>query len=268
MTNIFSFTPGTLPILVTIPHAGDRLAPGMDERMTPRGRKLPDTDWYMEHLYAFALSKGIGILRANFSRYVVDLNRGQDDAALYAGRPSTGLVPLLGFDGQPIYLDGKEPDAAEIAERTEHYWKPYHDAVQAELNRLKERFGWTILWDAHSICSEIPRLFEGRLPDLNFGTNSGQSCAPELAETIINRAETLPSYSHVRDGRFKGGFTTRHYGQPSSDIHAIQLEIAQSTYLASEHDPWPINLRAAANLSTAVELLLDAATNWRPAPQP
>lgn len=264
MTTVFSFTPGTLPILITIPHAGDRLAPGMEERMTPRGRKLPDTDWYMEHLYAFALSKGIGILRANFSRYVVDLNRGRDDAALYAGRPSTGLVPLLGFDGQPIYQDGQEPDADEIAARTDQYWQPYHDAVQAELMRLREQFGWAILWDAHSICSEIPRLFEGRLPDLNFGTNSGISCAPSLAEALLARAETLIAYTHVHDGRFKGGYTTRHYGQPEDNIHTIQLEIAQSTYLASEQAPWPIDLQAAANLSAAIEPLLTAAADWRP----
>ncbi|GBQ81220.1 N-formylglutamate amidohydrolase [Gluconacetobacter johannae DSM 13595] len=267
MTNIFSLTPGHLPILITIPHAGDRLAPGMEDRMTPRGKRLPDTDWYMEHLYAFALSRGIGVLRANFSRYVVDLNRGHDDAALYPGRPSTGLVPLLGFDGQPIYSEGREPGPAEVAERTKRYWQPYHDAIRNELDRLREACGWAILWDVHSIGSEIPRLFEGRLPDLNFGTNSGQSCAPSLARDVLACAEGLASYSHVRDGRFKGGHTTRHYGRPETGIHAVQLEIAQSTYLASENDPWPIDLQAAATLSGAIERLIDTAVAWRPAPQ-
>ncbi|RFD21437.1 N-formylglutamate deformylase [Komagataeibacter melaceti] len=265
MTDTFSFVPGDLPVLITLPHAGEQLAPGMAERMTPRGRQLPDTDWYMERLYGFARDKNIGVIRANHSRYVVDLNRGSDDAALYAGRPSTGLVPLLGFDGQPIYHEGSEPDDTEMARRTETYWKPYHDAVAQELARLREKWGWAILWDGHSICSEVPRLFEGRLPDLNFGTNSGVACDPSLLQAVVERAETLTAYSHVVDGRFKGGFTTRHYGRPAENIHAIQLEIAQSTYLASEQAPWPADPDAAARLSGALEHLMDAALAWRPA---
>ncbi|MBS1073980.1 N-formylglutamate deformylase [Gluconobacter sp. Dm-73] len=264
MTDIFSFVRGTMPVLVTLPHSGSHLAPGMERRMTERGRQLPDTDWYMEHLYAGALSKGLGVLRANHSRYVVDLNRGADDAALYPGRPSTGLVPALTFDGQPIYRAGQAPDESEIAERRETYWRPYHDAVAQELERLRQKWGWAVLWDGHSIKSTIPRLFEGALPDLNLGTNSGQSCGGELQTLLEKRLAANVGYSHVVNGRFKGGYTTRHYGQPEHGIHAIQLEIAQSTYLRSEEAPWPIDLEKAVRLSRMIDSLLETALCWRP----
>ncbi|GBR68966.1 N-formylglutamate deformylase [Gluconobacter kanchanaburiensis] len=264
MTDVFSLVRGTMPVLVTLPHSGCHLAPGMERRMTARGRQLPDTDWYMEHLYAGALSSGIGVLKASHSRYVVDLNRGADDAALYPGRPSTGLVPSLTFDGLPIYRAGQEPDDCEIAERREAYWRPYHAAVTEELERLRQKWGWAVLWDGHSIKSDIPRLFEGTLPDLNIGTNSGQSCNVDLEARLGLRMAESPFYSHVVNGRFKGGYTTRHYGQPARGIHAVQLEIAQSTYLKSEDGPWPIDLEKAVRLSRMINALLETALCWRP----
>jgi N-formylglutamate deformylase len=264
MPEIVSFAPGSTPILVTIPHAGCALPPGLADRMTPIGVQLPDTDWYMERLYAGAAERGIGVVRANYARYVVDLNRGPDDGILYPGRPSTGLVPCFTFAGEAIYRPGEEPGAAEIAERTEQFWKPYHEAIARELDRLRTLHGWAVLWDAHSIRSEIPRLFEGKLPDLNIGTNSGASCAPALSETVMACARGLSDYSYVLDGRFRGGYTTRHYGTPDSAIHAIQLEIAQSTYLAHEDAPWPADPDLEAKLQAGIDAFLDTLLGWRP----
>ncbi|WP_130732594.1 N-formylglutamate deformylase [Komagataeibacter xylinus] len=262
---VFTHTRGTAPVLVTIPHAGTALAPGMAERMTPRGRLLPDTDWYMEKLYTSAADMGIGVIRANYSRYVIDLNRGADDSTLYPGRPKTGLVPDLTFDGTPIYHPGQEPDEAETGERRIRYWQPYHDAVAEELARLKARWGWAILWDGHSIKTEIPRLFEGCLPDLNFGTNQGAACAPSLIDSVVSLAARDTDYSHVVNGRFKGGYTTRHYGQPEQDIHAIQLEKAQRIYLGHEDTPWPLDTDKTRKISALIGTLLQQATAWRPA---
>lgn len=264
MEAVYSFTPGDAPVLVTLPHAGQLLPAGLANRMTAHGATLPDTDWYMETLYAFAQDLGIGVLRANYSRYVVDLNRGADDGILYPGRPSTGLVPHLTFSGLPIYQDDQIPGEQEVAERTSLFWEPYHARIEQELARLKDKWGWAILWDGHSIASKIPRLFEGVLPDLNFGTNMGASCASELAQALVAQAGTLPHYTHVLDGRFKGGYTTRHYGRPDQHIHAVQLELAQTTYLENENDPWPLNTSKTEILKQALAQFLKCALAFRP----
>ncbi|GBQ41111.1 N-formylglutamate amidohydrolase [Komagataeibacter europaeus] len=262
---VFDFHPGHAPVLLTLPHSGTDLPPGMAARMTPYGRQLPDTDWYIDQLYTGpACERGIGVIRARYSRYVVDLNRGADDAVLYPGRPSTGLVPNLAFDGTPIYQAGQEPDQNEIHDRTTAFWKPYHDAVGQELERLKQQHGWAVLWDGHSIQTHIPRLFEGRLPDLNIGTNSGASCDRRLQDRIAAHAKSLSGYTHVVNGRFRGGYTTRHYGQPDRGFHAVQMEIAQSTYLQHEDAPWPLDETAFRRLSTTMAGFLDTVLDWTP----
>ncbi|MCH4089785.1 N-formylglutamate deformylase [Acetobacter sp.] len=264
MSDIFTYTPGHLPLLVTIPHSGTLLPHGMEARLTPYARTLPDTDWYVDHLYACAHALGASTLRARYSRYVTDLNRGADNAELYPGRPSTGVVPTHAFNGSPLYLPEQEPTEAEIQERIGTYWHPYHNAIIAELERLRAQWGWAILWDAHSIRSHIPHLFEGTLPALNFGTNGGASCAADLTEQLVRHTEQNGGYTHVLNGRFKGGYTTRHYGQPQNGIHAVQLELAQSSYLASEDSPWPMNLHTAAKLGQLIENLLRLAIDYRP----
>ncbi|MBS1067791.1 N-formylglutamate deformylase [Gluconobacter cerinus] len=261
---VFSFTRGDAPVLVTIPHAGTALIPGMTKRMTERGVTLPDTDWYMERLYARSVDLGVGVIRANYSRYVIDLNRGADDSTLYPGRPKTGLVPEFTFDGEAIYRDGLAPDESEIKVRQSAFWQPYHDAVAEELSRIKSRWGWAVLWDGHSICDEIPRLFEGKLPDLNFGTNEGASCAPSLIAPIMSQVEQHSDYTHVLNGRFKGGYTTRHYGRPEEGFHAIQLEKAQSIYLDCQSAPWPCSETKTQAVARLVSIFLQQAVQWRP----
>lgn len=230
MTAVFAFSPGSAPLLVSIPHDGRYVPPEMAQGMSKVGRAIPDTDWDVNRLYKFARELGASVLTANYSRYVVDLNRSASDEALYAGQVSTGLCPAATFAGEPIYLPGKQPDEREKPARIKAYWQPYHEKLAAALAEIKARFGYALLWDAHSIPGEVPLLFPGRLPDLNIGTNGGRSCAQEM-ETAVAAVAEASSYSSVLNGRFMGGYITRQYGDPANDVHAIQLELAQRCYM-------------------------------------
>lgn len=198
--------------------------------MTAAGRELPDTDWHVPRLYDFASSIGASVIAAIYSRYVIDLNRAADDAALYPGQLSTGLCPAKTFAGEDIYRPDGAVDTAERAERIERYWRPYHEHLERTLDALRERHGYALLWDAHSIAGEVPALFDGVLPDLNVGTNGGKSAAPQLAEAVAQVARSS-SLTYAHDGRFRGGYITRHYGKPGERVHAVQLEIAQRSYM-------------------------------------
>ena len=230
MTEVFSFEEGVSPLLVSIPHDGRQLAPGMAERMTGLALGLPDTDWHVNELYSFARDLGASVLSANYSRYVVDLNRSAADDALYDNRFSTSLCPLRTFSGADIYIRGESCDDAEKAARTQSYWHPYHRKLDHELRRIRDSFGYALLWDAHSIPGQVPLLFEGLLADLNLGTNDGASCNPGLQDRV-SRLAVGAAYSTVVNGRFKGGHITRHYGNPGAGVHAIQLELAQRCYM-------------------------------------
>jgi len=230
VTDCFTFKPGDTPLLISIPHDGRALAPGMAEGMTEEGLSLPDTDWHVKQLYEFAGASGAGIIAANYSRYVVDLNRSSTDEALYAGQLSTGLCPTRTFSGADIYLHGQLPDEVEQRQRLRQFWQPYHAKIKTELAVLKKRFGYALLWDAHSIRGEVPALFDGALPDLNIGTNGGASCGSQRSNAVVVAAKTS-EYSVAVNGRFKGGFITRSFGAPEQNIHAIQLELAQRCYM-------------------------------------
>ncbi len=229
--DIFTLESGHAPLLVSLPHDGSHIPDPLAARMMPAARGAPDTDWFVSRLYAFARELGASILRPHHSRYVVDLNRPPDDISLYPGQNTTGLCPTVRFTGESVYLPGETPDAAEVAARLAGYWRPYHDALAGELARLRARFGRAVLWDGHSIRGELPFLFEGRLPDLNLGTAGGASCSPALQARLASFLASQNDYSHVVNGRFKGGYITRHYGDPALGIEAIQLELAQSTYM-------------------------------------
>ncbi|MFQ5982776.1 MAG: N-formylglutamate deformylase [Woeseiaceae bacterium] len=229
MTSCFDYHAGTGPLLISIPHDGRILPEPLAERLTEHARELPDTDWHVRRLYAFSKLLGASVIAANYSRYVIDLNRSQADETLYQGRFVTGLCPEQTFDGEDIYLPGMTVTAEEKNDRIARYWRPYHDKIALVLSEIKERFGYALLWDAHSIRSRVPLLFDGELPEFNFGTNDRQSCANDLIEAILANAASVDSV--VVDARFKGGYVTRHYGEPASDIHAIQLELAQRSYM-------------------------------------
>lgn len=226
----YSYRAGDTPLLVSVPHDGRDIPPDLQARMAPAGLDIPDTDWHVARLYDFAHGEGASILVAHCSRYVVDLNRSPDDGVLYLGQVVTGLCPETTFAGEPIYRAGEAVSPDEQAWRVETYWKPYHERIRATLDELRERFGYALLWDAHSIPSQVPRLFDGDLPVLNVGTYDARSCADTVADAVFEVAEKSP-YEAVLNARFKGGYITRHYGDPEANIMAIQLEIAQRAYM-------------------------------------
>ena len=254
MTDTYCFEQGGSPLLISIPHDGRDLAPGMAERMSEAGRALPDTDWHVQRLYEFACELDASVLAARFSRYVVDLNRPSSDDALYAGQLSTGLCPSATFAGANIYAHGKCGDL-EKQQRIRTYWQPYHDRLDAELTRIRSRHGYALLWDAHSIRSEVPALFPGVLPDLSIGTHEGASCDHRLQRAVYRAAKGF-DYSVVLNGRFKGGHITRHYGNPDKNVHAVQLELAQHSYM--DEPTLRYDEDAAARLRVAIRAMLDA----------
>lgn len=233
-------TKGTSPIVLGLPHTGTFVPNEIAAKLNDNGLKLADTDWHIDRLYD-GLLQGVTTVRANFHRYVIDANRDPKGVSLYPGQNTTELVPRTDFEGTDIWET--PPTADDVDARRTAFHAPYHAALQAELNRVRDLHGIAILYDCHSIRSEIPFLFEGTLPDLNIGTNDGSTCAP-IIESLVERAcaevsdPRDPTYSQVTNGRFKGGWTTRHYGRPDQGVHAIQMELAQSTYLTTETPPW------------------------------
>jgi N-formylglutamate deformylase len=253
---------GTTPLLISIPHMGTFVPPDIKGRMTDAALKLPDTDWHVDRLYWFAAEMGASLLMATHSRYVVDLNRPQDDSSLYPGQVKTGLCPLETFAREKIYKTGEEPDDIEKINRVAAYWLPYHETLEMELQRLKKEFGYAILYDAHSIKSEVPLLFEGRLPDLNLGSAKGSSCTPAMADVAL-KAATGKGYSAVLNGRFVGGYITRHYGQPQNNIHALQMELACINYMDENH-PYRYDEKKAEKLQVVLRGILGALLNYMP----
>ncbi|WP_127959568.1 N-formylglutamate deformylase [Serratia microhaemolytica] len=260
ITDPFQFRPGTLPLLISIPHAGTQLTPAVEKGLTEAARPLPDTDWHLPLLYQFAQTLGASILIANYSRLVIDLNRPADDQPLYRSA-TTGLFPDVLFDGQPTFLPDATPSAAERADYLAAIWHPYHQQLQQELQRLKQQHGYALLFDAHSIASVIPRLFSGQLPDLNLGTNDGNSCASSLSDQLLLCCQQQHQFSYVLNGRFKGGYITRAYGQPEQQQHAVQLELAQLNYM-SERPPFSYSPARAALLQRLLQQLLDTMLTW------
>ncbi len=261
MDNVLNFTRGRVPLLISMPHPGTRLTPAVEAGLVPEAMSLADTDWHIPQLYDFAEELGASVLEARYSRYVVDLNRPADDKPLYA-TATTGLYPDTLFDGRPLFRDGLAPSAQERARYLDEIWTPYHQTLSDELQRLKAEFGYALLWDAHSIRSEVPRLFDGRLPDLNLGTNSGASCAPALAARLQASCTQQKGFNHVFNGRFKGGYITRQYGNPRRNIHAVQLELVQCTYM-DETEPFDFREDLAAPTRRVLKGLLQAALDWK-----
>lgn len=248
-----------MPLIVNVPHAGTYLPPGIAATLAPAGVAVPDTDWHVDKLCDFVPEMGATLMVATHSRIVVDLNRDPSGDALYPGASNTEICPTATFFDEPIYQPGQVPDQAAITARVDQYWRPYHRQLSAEIARIKAQHGVCILLDAHSIVSEVPRFFAGRLPDLNLGTADGKSCEPSLAQAAFQGLSHADGFTAVHNGRFKGGYITRHYGEPGNNVHALQLEIAQSCYM-DESRPWhysgPRAGALVAVLKTLVEHLL------------
>ena len=232
--SLFELHRGTAPLLVSLPHDGTRVPDDIAVRLTDSARRVPDTDWHVARLYAFARELGASIMVPVYSRYVIDLNRSEDDVSLYPGRNTTGLCPVVQFSGEAVYRDGEAPGEDEVHARVDRYWRPYHDALRSELDRLRARHQRVVLWEGHSIRGEVPFLFDGRLLDLNLGTANGASCLSRLQARLEAVLAAQDRYDFVVNGRFKGGYITRHYGDPASGIDAVQLEISQRIYMDEE----------------------------------
>lgn len=233
----FSVSRGDSCLILTFPHSSTFMPPEVFDALNARGRNLTDTDWHLDRLYE-GLLPDVTVVKAGFHRYAIDANRDPSGASLYPGQNTTGLCPLTDFDGEPIYQDGQEPDAAEIERRRLAYHAPYHEAIAAEIERIMARHGVVMLYDCHSIRSYIPFLFEGTLPDFNLGTDNGKTCAASMEGAARAVCAAAPGFTHVLNGRFRGGWTVRHYGRPHQGFHAFQMELAQSNYLETEALPF------------------------------
>ena len=260
MTTVFSYQDGTLPLLISVPHSGRMLSADIANRMSAAGLALADTDWHVARLYRFARKMGANVLIADFSRYVVDLNRSSTDEALYENQISTGLCPAKTFAGDAIYQPGRGVTSEEVPLRVQEYWQPYHARIASTLTALKQRFGYALLWDAHSIPGKVPTLFDGQLPDLNIGTNDGASCDPKIEKAVVDAAGEAP-YSSVLNGRFRGGYITRNYGRPADRVCAVQLELAQRCYMDEKTMRYDVDAagRLAQTIKRMVSAYLDAA---------
>ena len=256
---------GSAPLIVSFPHTGTDIPAAIEARLASPWLARKDADWWVHRLYDFAADLGATTLRTTVSRTVIDVNRDPSGASLYSGQTTTDLCPLTTFDGEPLYRPGKEPDEAEIVERRATYFAPFHDVLAAEIARLKALHGRVALYEAHSIRSYVPRLFEGDLPNFNIGVNGGLSCHPVLTRAVKAACAAHPRFSCVTDGRFKGGWTTRHYGRPAEGVHAIQMELACRGYMADPAGavtaatwPTPYDPDLAAPMRAALIDILEA----------
>jgi formiminoglutamase len=253
---------GEAPLLLGLPHTGTFLPDDVAANLNELGHARADTDWHIHEVYA-GLVEDVTTVRTPVHRYAIDVNRDPSGQSLYPGQNTTGLCPLTDFEGHSIYREGAAPDAAETERLRLAFHAPYHAALEAEMGRLVDQHGFAILYDCHSIRSHIPFLFEGRLPDFNIGTNNGQTCDPGIEALVHQHCEGASGFSSVLNGRFKGGWTTRHYGRPHLGWHAIQMELAQSTYM-TEAAPWDIFPDRMDRLRAELGKILRALLDWRP----
>ena len=256
--NVFRLRRGRSPLLISLPHDGSFIPDELAEGMVPSARTAPDTDWWVSKLYGpIAEALDASLIVPSHSRYVIDLNRPPDDCSLYPGQTTTGLCPTVQFSGEPVYLPGNEPSPEAIQERVQRYWQPYHAALSEEITRLRARHGRMLLWEGHSIVSNLPYLFDGELPAFNLGTVSGTSCRATTQAALVEALEAQDRFTWVANGRFKGGYITRTYGRPSDGVEAVQLEMAQSCYMDEGSGTW--DSEQAATAVAQVALLIRAA---------
>ncbi|WP_395702885.1 N-formylglutamate deformylase [Aquabacterium sp.] len=261
--DIFTLHRGSTPLLISLPHVGTVIPDDQKARYVERALAVEDTDWHLERLYGFARELGASVLVPRYSRYLVDLNRPPENAPMYPGVNNTELCPTRFFTGDALYREAQAPDEAEIRRRVASYWRPYHDALNLELNRLRAAHGHAVLFDGHSIKSELPWLFEGKLWDLNLGTAQGSSCHPDLRLALATVLAGQQRYTQIVDGRFKGGHITRHYGRPAQHIHAVQLEMCWSCYM-EEAAPFAWHDERAAAVQPLLRQLVQTMLDWRP----
>ena len=257
----YAYRRGGSPLIVSMPHVGTFVPHALGSDLADRAARRPDTDWHLARLYDFLADLDATVIRAQYSRYAIDVNRPPDGSNLYPGQDTPRLCPVDTFHGEPLYRAGRGPDIASIRARLDAIWRPYHVRLQREIERVRGMHGVAVLWDAHSIASEVPRLFPGRLPDFNLGTAGGLSCAPDLASALHVALSRHAAFTAVRDGRFKGGYITRAYGRPADGVHAIQLEMATSTYM-DEASPYTFRTDLASRVRPVLREQLEIVLGW------
>lgn len=253
---MFELHRGNSPVILAFPHTGTWVPDDISAKLNDEGRKLRDTDWHVHELYEGLLPEATTV-RATFHRYCIDANRDPSGASLYPGQNTTSLIPLTDFDDQPLWLDGRALDETETAARVARFHQPYHTALEAEIARVKAVHGVAIVYDCHSIRSVCPFLFEGTLPDFSIGTDNGRTCNPLIEQEVSAICRAAVGYTSVLNGRFRGGWTTRHYGRPEQGVHAIQMELTQATHLRSEAPPFDYDMEKAARLRNVLQQVLD-----------
>ena len=257
--NLYEFHQGQLPLMISFPHSGTWIPNELLPRMTPLGRNSVDTDWFLPRLYQISEMPEVSSIIARPSRYVIDLNRSPDGKSLYPGQDTTGLCPQITFSQNPIYADSEKPQMDEVEQRKTQFWQPYHQQLRSELERLVEIHGKVVLLDAHSIASRVPMFFDGVLPDFNMGTQRGATCEPSLSARIRGFCDGLSEYSYADNGRFIGGYITRHYGQMHS-VNSVQLELSQATYMNESNGSWQSD--SAANVAKEIRRLIELLLDW------
>ncbi|QUD88768.1 N-formylglutamate deformylase [Phenylobacterium montanum] len=261
-------TRGDAPLIVSFPHTGTEIPAEIEAKLVSPWLGRKDADWWIDRLYDFAGGLGATLVRTTISRTVIDVNRDPSGVSLYPGQATTELCPTTTFDGEPLYRDGQAPDEAEIARRRQAWFDPYHATLSAEIARLRAEHPVVVLYEAHSIRSLIPRLFDGPLPNFNIGTNSGASCDAALT-TAVEEACDDSGFSRITNGRFKGGYTTRHYGRPETGVDAVQMELACRGYMVDPQAPpteadWPTpyDPERAAPMRAALTQVLQACLSF------
>lgn len=222
-----------VPILLSVPHCGTEFPQELKGQYKQHLINAPDdTDWFVNRLYDFAASMGITMIHSTFSRWVIDLNRDPESKPLYTdGRIITALCPSTTFAGESIYNDErKEVDQAEVKRRLGIYYAPYHDQLAKKIFELKNKFGKVLLWECHSIRKFVPTVHTEKFPDLILGSNDGKSAAPGIIETTLEHLGKSP-FTLKHNHPFKGGYITRHFGNPSENAHALQLEMTKVNYM-------------------------------------
>lgn len=253
--SVFEVRQGSCPVILAFPHTGTHVSADIWDKLNDNGRTLADTDWHIETLYSGLLPNATTV-EAKFHRYVIDANRDPSGLSLYPGQHTTSLVPMTDFNGKPIWIAGQEPDEAEVKRRLKEFHAPYHSALSAEITRVKAEHGIAVLYDCHSIRSHIPFLFEGKLPDFNIGTDMSTTCNAAIEAIAVKVTSQAEGYTSILNGRFKGGWTTRHYGKPGENIHAIQMELAQASHLATEAPPFDLDPAKAETLRRHLKQIL------------
>ncbi|ABA06197.1 N-formylglutamate amidohydrolase [Nitrobacter winogradskyi Nb-255] len=236
------------PIIFNSPHSGSIYPEQFlsASRIDLAGLRRSE-DSFMDELIGGLTDAGFPVVRVNFPRSYVDVNREpyELDPRMFTGRlPSfantrsmrvaggLGTIPRVVGDGEEIYRERLSVEDA--LGRIEQLYKPYHRALRRLIYKAHQTFGTVILVDCHSMPSTGIAPEEPRRSDIVIGDRYETSCAPQIPNIIDDLLRSL-GYSVTRNKPYAGGFITEHYGNPASGLHAVQLELNRAVYMDERH---------------------------------